>query len=198
MWVRWGTKEAARALSCPCVFLSPSPTSISHIIVGQLRAGHVNCLVQGLTSSKHTGELAPRGEGGSGNQTLSTTRRSKNLWKSDHALGVRSQEHRSPTGTRNRWHPANTSQVTTGAALLLGQVTTRWSSSATLHSALGPPGMSPVAVVLLLTICSPSLPQVVHLPPPTLDSPHDDPSVSCHIQLEMQGASSTQRQHRKG
>ena len=138
------------------------------------------------------------GEGGSGNQTLRATQRSKNLWKSDHALGVWSQEHRSPTGTRNRWHPANISQVTTGAALLLGQVTTRWSSSATLHSALGPPGMSPVAVVLLLNICSPSLPQVAHLAPPTHDSPHDDPSMSCHIQLEMQGASSTQRQHRKG
>lgn len=61
MWVRWGTKEAARVLSCPCVFFSPSPTSISHIIVGQLRSGHVNCLVQGLTSSKHTGEPASRG-----------------------------------------------------------------------------------------------------------------------------------------
>lgn len=194
MWVRWGTKEAARAPSGPCVFRSPSPISISHIIVGQLGAGHVNCLVQGLTSSKHTGELAPRG---SGNQTLRATQRSKNMWKSDHALGVRSQEHRFPTGTRNRWHPANTSQVTTGAALLLGQVTTRWSSSARLHSALGPPGMSPVALALLLTICSPSSPQVVHLPPPTHDSPHDDPSMSCHIQLEMQGASSSQRQPRE-
>ncbi|XP_023972315.1 uncharacterized protein [Physeter macrocephalus] len=57
---------------------------------------------QGLTSSKHTGELAPRGEGGPGNLTLRAAQRSENLWKSDHALGVRSQGHRSPTGTRNR------------------------------------------------------------------------------------------------
>lgn len=136
----------------------------------------------------HPGEPASRGEGGSGNQTLHATQRSRTSNRIM-PLGVWSQEHRSPTGTRRRWHPANISQVTADAALFLGQVATRWSSSATLHSAWAT-GNVPVAVVLLLTICSPSLPQVAHLAPPTHDSPHDDPSMSCHIQLEMQGASS--------
>lgn len=108
------------------LFAFVPPPSTRLLILRQLRASHLNCLTQALMSSDHTGKLAPPGKGRPGNQTLRAAQRSKNLWKLDRAIGVRSQGHRFPIGRGNRCHSANV-KGTTDAALLLGQVTTRWS-----------------------------------------------------------------------
>ncbi|XP_055232112.1 uncharacterized protein [Gorilla gorilla gorilla] len=190
---RTGAMIAAFALrappASPCVACwhprPPRQLQVRLFILGQLRTGHLSCGAQGLPSRKHIGELAPPREGWAGNWTLRAAQRSENLWKSDLALGVLSQGHESPSGTENRWHSANTSRRRRMRPSSWGGHKVELQCNPAPRAR--PPDAPEVAALLRASReppASPSLPQVILLPPPThlLPSSHDGPSRSCPIQ----------------
>lgn len=175
--VRSGTEESATEPPPVRVFALAPPPFYQTLILGHLRASLRGCLARGLTSNKHTGNLFLEGKAGWGTRPCAQPREARPVEVGTVPSGSESRT-QIPDWQGKQVACSKPITVRTGAALFSGQVTTRWRCSATLHRAPPPPARPS---------CSPSL--IASSGPP-----RNDPSMSCHVQPSMEGASSAQPQ----